>query len=86
MLKKTIALLLLMSMLLTTYAYALSGLDGHWAGLYASALYDKGIFKGFRVGRKGGQVFHDFTQEAIADSLATFLRPELGEIVKQAAR
>ena len=47
---------------------------------------DKGIFKGFRVGRKGGQVFHDFTQEAIADSLATFLRPELGEIVEQAAR
>lgn len=47
---------------------------------------DKGIFKGFRVGRKGGQVFHDFTQEAIADSLATFLRPELAEIVKQAAQ
>ena len=32
---------------------------------------DKGIFKGFRVGAKGGQVFHDFTKEAIAESLAS---------------
>ena len=46
---------------------------------------DKGIFQGFRVGAKGGQVFHDFTKEAIADSLASFLRPELAQIVKKAA-
>ena len=46
---------------------------------------DKEIFKGFRVGAKGGQVFHDFTKEAIADSLANFLRPELAQIVKKAA-
>ena len=46
---------------------------------------DKAIFKGFRVGAKGGQVFHDFTKEAIADSLASFLRPELAQIVKKAA-
>ncbi len=46
---------------------------------------DKGIFKGFRVGAKGGQVFHDFTKEAIAESLASFLRPELAQIVKKAA-
>jgi len=45
----------------------------------------KGIFKGFRVGVKGGQVFHDFSADAIAESLASFLRPELGEIVKKAA-
>jgi len=45
----------------------------------------KGIFKGFRVGVKDGQVFHDFTKEAIAESLGSFLRPELAEIVKQAA-
>jgi len=43
------------------------------------------VFKGFRVGAKGGQVFHDFTKEAIAESLAHFLRPELGQIVKKAA-
>lgn len=46
---------------------------------------DKEIFKGFRVGAKGGQVFHDFTKEAIAESLASFLRPELAEIVQKAA-
>ena len=46
---------------------------------------DKAIFMGFRVGAKGGQVFHDFTKEAIADSLASFLRPELAQIVKKAA-
>lgn len=46
---------------------------------------DKEIFKGFRVGVKGGQVFHDFTKEAIAESLAGFLRPELAELVKKAA-
>ncbi len=46
---------------------------------------DRGIFKGFRVGLRGGQVFDDFTQEAIAESLANFLRPDLAEIVKKAA-
>lgn len=46
---------------------------------------DKGIFQGFRVGAKGGQVFHDFTKEAIAESLGNFLRPELAQIVKKAA-
>jgi V/A-type H+/Na+-transporting ATPase subunit E len=45
----------------------------------------KGIFKGFRVGVKGEQVFHDFSADAIAESLASFLRPELADIVKKAA-
>ncbi|RKX44897.1 MAG: ATPase [Verrucomicrobia bacterium] len=46
---------------------------------------NKEIFKGFRVGAKDGQVFHDFTKEAIAESLSNFLRPELAEIVRNAA-
>lgn len=46
---------------------------------------NKEIFKGFRVGAKDGQVFHDFTKEAIAESLSNFLRPELAEIVRKAA-
>lgn len=46
---------------------------------------NKDVFKGFRVGVKGGQVFHDFTKEAIAESLGSFLRPEVAEIVKKAA-
>lgn len=47
---------------------------------------DKEIFKGFRVGMKGGQVFHDFTKEAIAESLANFLRPDLADVVKKASK
>ena len=46
---------------------------------------NKDVFKGFRVGVKGAQVFHDFTKEAIAESLGSFLRPEVAEIVKKAA-
>jgi V/A-type H+-transporting ATPase subunit E len=46
---------------------------------------DREIFKGFRVGVKGGQVFHDFSKDAIAESLANFLRPELAGLVKKAA-
>ena len=47
---------------------------------------DREIFKGFRLGTKGGQVFHDFTKEAIAESLANFLRPDLADVVKKAAK
>ncbi|MFH0881317.1 MAG: ATPase [Lentisphaerota bacterium] len=47
---------------------------------------DNDIFKGFRVGFKGGQVYHDFTKEAIAEALANFLRPQLAEIVHRAAQ
>lgn len=46
---------------------------------------DREIFKGFRVGVKGGQVFHDFSKDAIAESLANFLRPEMAELVKKAS-
>ena len=46
---------------------------------------DREIVQGFRAGAKDGQVFHDFTKEAIAESLANFLRPELAQIVKKAA-
>ena len=47
---------------------------------------DKGIFKGFCVGAKGGQVMHDFTKDAIAEALAKFLRPELADVVARAAK
>lgn len=46
---------------------------------------DRGIFKGFCVGRKGGQVMHDFSRDAIAESLANFLRPDLADVVKKAS-
>ncbi len=47
---------------------------------------DKDIFKGFRVGFANGQVYHDFTNDAIAEALTNFLRPQLAEIVHKAAK
>ena len=47
---------------------------------------DNGIFKGFKVTFKDGNAYHDFTKEAIAESLANFLRPKLAEIVHRVAR
>lgn len=46
---------------------------------------DKDLFKGFRVGVKGDAVYHDFSAEAIAESLSNFLRPQLAEIVHSVA-
>jgi V/A-type H+-transporting ATPase subunit E len=47
---------------------------------------DERVFKGFQVALEGGRVKHQFTPEAIAESLSNFLRPKLAEIVYQAAR
>ncbi len=47
---------------------------------------DERVFKGFQVALEGGRVKHQFTPEAIAESLANFLRPKLAEIIYQAAR
>jgi V/A-type H+-transporting ATPase subunit E len=47
---------------------------------------DERIFKGFKVALEGGHVTHNFTPEAIAESLSSFLRPHLAEIVYQVAR
>jgi len=47
---------------------------------------DKEIFKGFKVSFVEDYVYHDFTQEAIADALSKFLRPHLAEIVHRVAR
>lgn len=43
------------------------------------------ITSGFRISVTGENVYHDFTSEAIADSLSQLLRPELGAITKNAA-
>ena len=47
---------------------------------------DNDIFKGFKVSFVEGHVQHDFTREAIAESLVNFLRPQLAEIVHRIAR
>lgn len=47
---------------------------------------DERVLKGFQVSLSGGRVKHQFTPEAIAEALSSFLRPQLAEIVYQAAR
>ena len=44
------------------------------------------IFKGFKVSFVDDHVYHDFTKEAIAESLTNFLRPQLAEIVHRVAQ
>ncbi|MCF6149000.1 MAG: hypothetical protein E3K37_10100 [Candidatus Kuenenia sp.] len=46
---------------------------------------DDKIVKGFKVAIKSDNVFHDFTQEAIADSICYFLKPYLAEIIHRVA-
>ncbi len=47
---------------------------------------DNELFKGFRVSFVDGNVYHDFSKQAIADALTQFLRPQLAEIVHRVAR
>ncbi len=46
---------------------------------------DDHIIKGFKISFKDGHVYHDFTQEAIADSLSALVRPKIAEIVHRVA-
>jgi len=47
---------------------------------------DNEILKGFRVSFADDHAYLDFTQEAIAEALAAFLRPKLAEIVGRVAQ
>ena len=46
---------------------------------------DTGILKGFRISAGGEEGYHDFSSEALAEALASFLRPHLAEAVRGAA-
>ena len=47
---------------------------------------DNEILKGFKVSFSDENVYLDFTSEAIAEALTTFLRPKLAEIVSRVAQ
>lgn len=47
---------------------------------------DREIERGFKVAFKEGEVYLDFTNEAVAEALSLYLRPRLAEIVKTAGR
>ena len=44
---------------------------------------DKGISKGFRIGKKREDVYYDFTDESIADFLREFLNPSIKKILSK---
>jgi V/A-type H+-transporting ATPase subunit E len=43
---------------------------------------DKKITSGFQIGKKGDDLFYDFTDESILEALRVFLNPKLAEILK----
>lgn len=43
---------------------------------------DKKISHGFRIGKKGENMYYDFTDESILEALKVFLNPKLAEILK----
>jgi V/A-type H+-transporting ATPase subunit E len=47
---------------------------------------DTEVLSGFKVGFKDQNVYLDFTGEAVAEALASFLRPELAKTVSGVAR
>lgn len=49
-------------------------------------LTDSEIFKGFKISFADRHVYHEFTDEAIAEAVGSFLRPNLAEIVHRVAR
>jgi V/A-type H+-transporting ATPase subunit E len=46
---------------------------------------DDGISRGFKVSFRDNHLYHDFTVEAIADSISQLLKPPLREIVQRVA-
>ena len=45
---------------------------------------DSSILSGFKIQFKENQVFLDYTNESLSNSLSEFLRPELAKIVSEA--
>lgn len=52
----------------------------------ATMTADGEVFRGFKVGIANGKAYLDFTYEALAETLSSFLRPQLAEILNKAAR
>ncbi|MFO1491662.1 MAG: hypothetical protein U1F77_13995 [Kiritimatiellia bacterium] len=54
------------------------------AGLEIRA--DQGVVRGFKIAVEGENVRHDFTATAIAEAMATMVRPRLSAILRDAAK
>jgi len=60
-------------------------LDKTHAGLSEAVAFkiDKGISKGFRIGRQGDHVYYDFTDQSLTDFLREFLNPSITELLNR---
>jgi V/A-type H+-transporting ATPase subunit E len=47
---------------------------------------DRDLDRGFRVVFEKGQANHDFSREAIAEALSAYLRPQLADMIRKAAK
>jgi V/A-type H+/Na+-transporting ATPase subunit E len=56
------------------------------AGSSVELKSDSEVLSGFKIGFKNKSVYLDFTGEAVAEALASFLRPELARTVSNVAR
>ena len=56
------------------------------SGKEIELITDSEILSGFKVGFKDQNVYLDYTNEAVAEALAAFLRPELAKTVSGVAR
>ena len=52
----------------------------------AEVLPSAALKNGFRVATKGGEVYYDFSADAIAEALSAFLAPRLAEALREAAK
>ncbi len=46
---------------------------------------DESLKQGFRVSKSGKKAFHDFSREAIAETLSAYLNPQLAKILRETA-
>jgi V/A-type H+-transporting ATPase subunit E len=52
----------------------------------AEVVPTQALKNGFRLSTKGGDVYYDFSAEAVADALAAFLAPRLGDALREAVK
>ena len=71
----------------------LKKLEGFFAGKLAAELKkglelkaDRNIGAGFRIAAKDGSAYYDFSAEAVAELLSSYLNPRLAEVLKAAAK
>lgn len=71
----------------------LAALEAYFSGKLAGELKkglelkaDRNLGAGFRIAAKDGSAYYDFSAEAVAELLSSYLNPRLAEVLKAAAK